>query len=245
MVVSSHVSEPRTGSGFHSSARSGGIRAVRIPTRRWATRLLPGESKVSESSERTHLDPWNSDWAVLLKRIAAGEEGPFDQLYDESSSLIYGVIYRVLRDREAAEEVTLDVYLQIWRDASRFDASRGRPVTWMTLLARSRAIDRRRSSSRTRRREDSLELAAEASDERAGPEAATMLIEAREQVRSAMTSLSEQQRELIELAWFAGLSHSQIAEHLEQPLGTVKTRIRNGMANLRQVLEPSHSERGA
>jgi RNA polymerase sigma-70 factor (ECF subfamily) len=159
-------------------------------------------------------------------------------LYDESSSLIYSLVYRILGNVADAEEVTLDVYTQVWQNAEKFDESRGSVASWLVTLARSRAIDRLRSRAARQTREEPLAPAREFRDVAALPEEAGMLSQERRFVRAALESLSPEQREAIELAYFSGLSHSELAARLNQPLGTIKTRIRLGMMKLRGLLGP-------
>jgi RNA polymerase sigma-70 factor (ECF subfamily) len=167
-----------------------------------------------------------------VSRIVRGEHDALGFLYDETNRLVYGFAFRILRDPADAEEVTLDVYTQIWRNASSFDQGRGSVLAWLMMLTRSRAIDRLRSSSARNRHEqpiDSYEKSAGLSHPAFGLERA---------VRIALNSLPPEQREAIELAYFSGYSHSELAERLGQPLGTIKTRIRLGMMRMRSLLVP-------
>jgi RNA polymerase sigma-70 factor (ECF subfamily) len=163
-------------------------------------------------------------------------------LYDASSRLVYGLALRILGDAGAAEEVTLDVYLQVWRQADRFDATRGRVSTWLMTMARSRAIDKLRAKPRELSESETLEAVAEAPSEIPGPEQSAGLAQQQAQVRKALDTLSEEQRHVIELAFFSGLSQSEIALKLNEPLGTIKTRIRSGMLKLRDLLRPYQGE---
>jgi RNA polymerase sigma-70 factor, ECF subfamily len=135
-----------------------------------------------------------------------------------------------------AEEVTLEVYMQVWRSAARFDERKGTVFTWLVMLGRSRAIDRLRSLGRQRRSEEPLDGNLSVRADGDSPERASWLNQRRDKVRKAMAELSPEQREAIELAFFQGLSHGELAETLAQPLGTIKTRIRLGMIKLRQLL---------
>jgi RNA polymerase sigma-70 factor (ECF subfamily) len=176
-----------------------------------------------EERLRSHMD-----------RMALKDERGLSALYDETSAIVYGLTLRILRDPADAEEVTLDVYSQAWRNAPTFDRSRGKVTTWLLLMARSRAIDRLRS--RQRQREDPLDIAPEIASQSGGPEESTFIRERRTIVAAALAKLPGEQRKLIELAFFYGLSHTELAEKLGQPLGTVKTRIRAGMLRLREEL---------
>jgi len=157
--------------------------------------------------------------------------------YDQTSALAFGLALRILGDHSAAEDVLLEVYLQVWKQAGAYDASRGSPSAWLLTLTRCRAIDQRRSLRRDRATEP-LEVAGEIGCDAAGPESLTMAAERHRLVRKALASLNAEQREVIHLAYFGGLSHSEIAHQLGQPLGTVKTRIRTGMMQLRTLLAP-------
>lgn len=192
------------------------------------------ESKQPQSSDNT--------WVNWVSQVARGDESALAFLYDASSRLVYGLALRVLGDAGAAEEVTLDVYLQVWRQADRFDATRGRVSTWLMTMARSRAIDKLRAKPRELSESETLEAVAEAPSEIPGPEQSAGLAQQQAQVRKALDTLSEEQRRVIELAFFSGLSQSEIALKLNEPLGTIKTRIRSGMLKLRDLLRPYQGE---
>ena len=178
-------------------------------------------------------------WTDLMQRIAQGDESALGELYDHTSPIVFGLILRIVGDRGTAEEVTLDVYTQLWRQAGRYDAQRGTPLTWLMVLARSRALD----SLRVRRNQGSLweqplEAATEFVDPAHNPEEESVEGERSLFVQTALATLAPEQRQAIELAFFEGLSHTEIASYLAQPLGTVKTRIRLGMQHLRDCLRP-------
>ena len=177
-------------------------------------------------------------WATLIRRIAGNDQAALGTFYDITSPLVYGAALRVLRDVTTAEEVTADVYMQVWRRASTYAAERGSPSAWLLMLTRSRAIDCLRAGARKLRRTAPLEEAAPIATGLPNPEEESVLAERRRFVRKALEELSQAQREAIELAFFSGLTHSQIAARLRQPLGTVKTRIRDGMMQLRDILCP-------
>jgi RNA polymerase sigma-70 factor (ECF subfamily) len=186
------------------------------------------------------LDQWDRSvvWSQYLADVAGGSQSALAKLYDESSSLVYSLALRILGDVADAEEVTLDVYTQVWRSASAFDGTRGRAASWLSMLVRSRAIDRLRSTAGRRQKEESVEEFPFAASAEQLPETASIQNEIRRQVRAALAQLSPEQRQAIELAFYSGLSHAELAEKLGQPLGTVKTRIRLGMLKLRQLLGP-------
>ncbi len=179
----------------------------------------------------------DQNWAALIDSIAAGDQSALTTLYDSTSRLVFGLILRVVGDRSTAEEVVLDVYTQIWRQAATYDRKRGAPLAWMMTIARTRGIDRLRSSKNDLTKEP-LNTTAEVSATTPSPEEASVMSERRRLVRSALDMLSAEQREVIELAYYSGLSHSEIAMRLNQPLGTVKTRTRLGMMKLRDTLRP-------
>ena len=182
----------------------------------------------------------DQELAKLAQRIAQGDQDALAKLYDETNRLVYSMVFRVLGEHTAAEEVTLDVYMQVWRQASRFDAERGALLTWLITIARSRAIDRLRASRLTHQRTEQLDLTEGAQTARsfANIEETVLLSERGRIIRAALLALPVEQREVIELGYFLGLSHSEIAGRLNQPLGTVKTRVRLGMIKLRETLQP-------
>jgi RNA polymerase sigma-70 factor (ECF subfamily) len=170
--------------------------------------------------------------------VADGDQSALTTLYDSTSRLVFGLVLRVVTDRSIAEEVLLDVYTQVWRQAKTYDSTRGAPLAWLMTIARTRGIDRLRSGKHEHQHKESLEAIGEVTSPSASPEADTVSAERRQLVRSALDSLSAEQREVIELAYYSGLSHSEIALKLGQPLGTVKTRTRLGMIKLRDLLRP-------
>ena len=172
----------------------------------------------------------------LLKAVAARDEAALGQLYDRYRLILFGVLVRILNSREEAEDVLQEVFLQVWRRAGDFDENRGRPFTWLVTLARSRGIDRLRSLAARER--VAVAGANEASESEQVSDAATDAIrsEQREVVNSALSQLPEEQKRPLMLAYFDGLTQSEIATRLGAPLGTVKTRMRSGMMKLRELL---------
>jgi RNA polymerase sigma-70 factor (ECF subfamily) len=175
------------------------------------------------------------DWVDLVRRIAAGDQLALHALYERTHRLVFTLIMRIVRNRETAEELTLDVFHDVWQRASRYDAADGTVVGWIMNQARSRAIDRLRFEQRKKRvnvhAEDPLPVTA-ASDSHE-------ILELKEQghlLRNALTVLTADEREAIETAFFAEFTYAEVAERLNQPLGTVKTRIRSGLAKLREAL---------
>ncbi|MGA9772062.1 MAG: sigma-70 family RNA polymerase sigma factor [Blastocatellia bacterium] len=180
----------------------------------------------------------DQDWVALIKKVAAGDNAALTSLYDSTSRLVFGLILRIVGERATAEEVLLDVFTQVWRQSGAYDTNRGAPLAWLMTIARSRAIDRLRSGKHDTHNKESLDVIGDVSATTASPEETTVNSERQRLVRSALDSLSPEQREVIELAYYSGLSHSEIAFKLGQPLGTVKTRTRLGMMKLRDMLNP-------
>ncbi|WP_447598264.1 sigma-70 family RNA polymerase sigma factor [Nitrospira sp. Nam80] len=178
------------------------------------------------------------EWGDLIARTAQGDHAALALLYDRTSPWVYGMAMKILGDGGAAEEVTLEVYTQVWRQASLYDAQRGTPAGWLTTLARTRAIDRFRADYLEKGRRTPLDTAADLPSDEGDPEQDTMGQERRRLVQAALALLPSEQREAIALAFFWGLSHREIAEQVKAPLGTVKTRIRMGMIKLREHLAP-------
>ncbi|PWU19153.1 MAG: hypothetical protein C5B50_07250 [Verrucomicrobia bacterium] len=174
----------------------------------------------------------------LLARIAAGDLQALSGFYDQTATPLFSVALRILRDQSEAEEVIQDVFVQIWEKASTFDPVLGSAFHWALSIARHRAIDRVRSRERRSRLTDELQAAGAAEVAAASaPDRDALHSEEAGAVRSALQSLPAEQRQSIEMAFFGGLSHPEIAEALHEPLGTIKARIRRGLLKLREVLE--------
>lgn len=180
---------------------------------------------------------------ALVAQLAAGDELALANLYDRTNRLVYGLALRVLGDPSTAEDVTMEVYLQVWRTAESYVPQRGSVLSWLVTMARSRAIDcLRRRKARRAHLEENVEEVADLRDSRPGPEL-TIIEDGRSRiVQKAMAQLSSDQREAIELAYFSGFSHAEVAVEKGLPLGTVKTRIRLGMLHLRKLLAPYAEE---
>jgi RNA polymerase sigma-70 factor (ECF subfamily) len=185
-----------------------------------------------------------------VAQAAAGDERAIGALYDRYGQVLYAVAYRIVGQRADAEEIVIDAFAQAWRAAPTFEATRGSVAGWLTMIARSRALD----LVRARARRERITAAAAADDLhgspglgswRPDPSASYDHDERRRRVQDALQVLSPPQRQAIELAFFEGLSQSEIAERIEEPLGTVKTRVRLGMQKLREALRPFYFERGA
>jgi RNA polymerase sigma-70 factor, ECF subfamily len=175
------------------------------------------------------------DLTGLLARVARGDHRAFELLYGELAGPIYGVVRQVLRDPAQSEEIAQEVLLEIWRTATRFDPAKGSPAAWALTIAHRRAVDRVRSETASSRREEraAADLAGEY-DDVAEVVAATL---DGQRVRRCLGSLTELQRESIKLAYYGGYSYPQVAQLLGVALGTVKTRIRDGLIRMRDCLE--------
>ena len=177
---------------------------------------------------------------TLLARVVKGDQQAFSQLYDHSSTLLFTLAVRILGNHEEASDLLQDVYLEVWRKVSRYDVGRGTPIAWLITLTKSRAIDRLRArAARGYRGTNSLE--AGTASQLADPGPNSLETQADQELRlvvgAAMVGLPQAQQQAIELAYYEGLSHAEIAERLNQPLGTVKTRIKLGMSKLRDGLQ--------
>ena len=175
----------------------------------------------------------------LLERVAAGEESALRRVYEQTSPVIFALVNRILRDRSEAEDALTDAYVQVWRQAARFDRAAGSAFAWVTMLARTRAIDRWRAKERREARSQEFQALTELQllDSAPCPSERSDGRERAQAVRRAVAALPGEQRRLIEAAFFSGLTHSELAESFGQPLGTVKTRIRAGLSALREALE--------
>lgn len=177
--------------------------------------------------------------AAVVAQVAQGDERSLGQLYDRTSRLVYGLALRILGDAGAAEDVTMEVFMQVWRTAESYQAGRGSVSAWLVTLARSRSIDWLRSKrGRSQELEHPLDEVTGLQDSRPTPESTSIVAGRTRIVHGAMAGLPAEQRHVIELAFFSGLSHSEIAHRVALPLGTVKTRIRLGMLRLRELLGP-------
>jgi RNA polymerase sigma-70 factor, ECF subfamily len=177
-----------------------------------------------------------NDIEGLIQGLAARDQRAFAAFYDRTVAFVFGLLLRILGDRNTAEEVAQDVYLQLWRTAGTFDSRRSSGLAWIATVARSRAIDRLRADASLK---NALHgLAHEPNPkESASPEEEASLRERRTRVLEALLALPPEQRSAIELAFFEGLSHSEIARKTDTPLGTVKTRIRAAIGKLEQALQ--------
>jgi len=182
----------------------------------------------------------------LLERVARGDEAALGALYDRYAAALYALGHRIAGERADAEEIVLETFAQAWREAGRFSADRGSVAAWITMICRSRALDLVRARGRRARLAESAQSAAGGGAEgtpgmAVGATNPAGAVEQKERARwvvQALASLPPPQREAIELAYYEGLSHSEIAERLQQPLGTIKTRVRLALQRLRDALRP-------
>ena len=171
----------------------------------------------------------------LLAASARGDEAAFARLYDQTSARVYGLVLRVIRDAAQSAEVTQDIYLELWRQSARFDPTKSALVPWLLMIAHRRAVDRVRSAQSSVVRDNRYaELNTERPYDNVSEQVETSLEAQR--VRKVMNDLTDAQREAVSLAYFGGYTHSEVAELLHIPLGTVKTRIRDGLIRLRDAL---------
>jgi RNA polymerase sigma-70 factor (ECF subfamily) len=177
----------------------------------------------------------NADLAELLKACSLGEEAAFAKLYDATAARLFGLVLRTVRDQAQAEEVTQDAYLDIWRNSSRFDPDRGSALSWLMTIGHRKAVDRVRSAEAARRRDTAYEARDRPAPFDQTVDEAHRNLDA-QRVRRALDTLTETQRRALELAYFGGYTHREVATMLELPLGTAKTRIRDGLIRLRDTL---------
>jgi RNA polymerase sigma-70 factor, ECF subfamily len=185
-------------------------------------------------SEQEPAERADAGLDTLLTHVAKGDQAAFEALYDQLGASVYGLIRKVLRNPSQAEEVAQEVLLEVWRTASRFDPARGSAAAWALTIAHRRAVDRVRSESSSSRREQKAAEPQPAEDDVAETVAATL---EHQRVRRCMGGLTELQRESIKLAYYSGYSYPQVAQLLGVALGTVKTRIRDGLIRMRDCME--------
>ena len=197
----------------------------------------------AEAWKSPEAAPPGDPLAACLHGIRARDESALEALYRATSGRVFGLALRILRDRALAEEAALDVYTQVWRECDRFDPDKGSVAGWLWTLARTRAIDVRRSRERRTDHEQPLESALDIPLPGESPETAAGASYEAERVRRAVARLPIEQRRAVLTAYFGGLSHRETAETLGEPLGTVKTRIRMALESLRRDLGASFEVR--
>lgn len=186
----------------------------------------------------TNGRPLEKDWVALVRSMATGNQLALRDLYGRSYRLVFTLTMRITSDRTIAEELTVDVFHEAWRRAASYDPANGTVLGWLMNLARSRAIDRLRFEQRKKRidpRPEASGATSEASDIAESTSATERVL----QVRAAVAALSPGERQAIETAYFMELTHAEAAARLGEPLGTIKTRIRSGLAKLRVALAPT------
>jgi RNA polymerase sigma-70 factor (ECF subfamily) len=192
-----------------------------------------GASSVNASS--LHASSVNTELASLIKASSLGDEAAFAKLYDATAARLFGLVLRTVRDRTQAEEVTQDAYLDIWRNSSRFDPDLGSALSWLMTIGHRKAVDRVRTAEATRRRDTAYEARDQTAPFDQTVEDAHRNLDG-QRVRRALETLTDSQRGALELAYFGGYTHREVAAMLDLPLGTAKTRIRDGLIRLRDTL---------
>ncbi|HZQ92205.1 MAG TPA: sigma-70 family RNA polymerase sigma factor [Terriglobales bacterium] len=214
--------------------RQSGGRAARVLQKEWnipeASHPRSGRNPAQSGVQSGAPAAGPREAGELVSRIRAGDESAIGELYDRYSCVVYGAALRVLGDTGAAEDVLQDVFMQLWRNPSAFNANRGSLAAWLSVIARNRAIDR----LRRRKPETDFEDVALSVD--AGLDDAAERARAIEKVRGVLAGIPGEQRAAVEMAFFEGMTHSEIAQKTGQPLGTVKTRIRTALLTLRRAL---------
>lgn len=201
-------------------------------------------------------DPVDTDWstrsvelASLMAHVGLGDRAAFERLYARTSAHLFAVVRRIQHDRAAAEEVLQEVYVSVWQQAGRYDAARSQPLTWLTHVARHRAIDSlRRAAARPAAAapsDDDADPLAAIADEAPGPLALLDRASDARALGHCMQRLSAAQRQSVALAFYDGLSHAEVAERLREPLGTVKSWVRRALASLKQCLQRAAATDGA
>jgi RNA polymerase sigma-70 factor, ECF subfamily len=203
------------------------------------TALLPIGTAGGRAVSLPVTEDTTAEDAALLQRIGRRDVAAFQEFYRKFSGLVFSSIHRVLNDHQDAEDIMQEVLVQIWQKAHLYEPSKGKPLTWITTMARNRAIDRIRSKQRRSRLNDDFEQESKSTQPEFDQDTSD-LVGTRESdrvVKKAVMELTPDQREAIQLAYFEGLTQSEIADKLREPLGTVKARIRRGVQRLEQVMK--------
>lgn len=186
------------------------------------------------SDLRSVADDEGADLDALVGQVASGDVAAFERLYDDATAAVFGLARRLVRDQVHAEDITQEVFVEVWRKAGRFDPHKGRARTWILTVAHRRAVDAVRQSE-ARRRGDGR-AATRRSVPEDGPADLAVAGEERSRVHECLRALTDLQRESVQLAYFDGYTYQEVAAMLERPLSTVKTRMRNGLIRLRECL---------
>jgi RNA polymerase sigma-70 factor (ECF subfamily) len=198
------------------------------------TGIRPVPDRPESSSQESRQDQ-SAHLADLLQRSGRGDENAFAELYDAVSRRLHGLVLRVVRDPAQSEEVTQEAMVEIWRQSARYNPALGSPLSWLMTIAHRRAVDRVRSAEASSRRDTTYQQRNHVVEHDSTAEAATQNMEGR-RVRQALSTLTDTQRGALELAYFGGYTHSEVATMLDIPLGTAKTRIRDGLIRLRDAM---------
>jgi RNA polymerase sigma-70 factor, ECF subfamily len=186
-------------------------------------------------TDKSRVRVSEDEWLQLVRAVAAGDQRALHSLYEQTHRIVFTLIVRITANRETAEEVTLDVFHDVWRKASRYDPANGSVVGWIMNQARSRAIDRLRFDQR-KKRVDPYPHSLRSTTDIVDPQQACLFEEQGRLLRNALEVLSPEERNTIETTFFSELTYEETARKLNQPLGTVKTRIRSGLRKLREAL---------
>lgn len=200
-----------------------------------APKIVPARSRRSVAGV---VDDVKQSLEALLVRVAGGDRAAYSDLYDEVADTVYGLAKKVVVDPSRAQEIAQDVLFEVWNKADRFDPARGSAITWIAVMTRRRAIDVVRSSESSRSREERVTVEAGTRPDPVGEQ--VEVTDEHHRVRRAMGALTDLQRQALELAFYQDLTHTQVAEALGAPLGTVKTRIRDGLKRLSAEMGAAH-----
>lgn len=220
------------GRGDDTSRQQHGVRA------HVSSRPAGNEAAQPSAPPATMLPDQAGDLARLLARMSGHDQEAFAAFYAATSARVYRLAFRILGDQAAAQDITIEVFMQVQRLASTYEPNRGTPLGWLQMLTRSRSIDYLRTKATRQKQEMPLEMVTGIPSTVPDPQESSAAAERRSLVQAALATLSPAQREVIEIAYYGGLSHGEIATRLGQPLGTIKSRIRMAMMVLRHVLRP-------
>ena len=197
----------------------------------------PGTKTLGDilDADKSKVRVSEDEWLQLVRAVAGGDQGALHSLYEQTYRIVFTLIVRITANRETAEEVTLDVFYEVWRKASTYDPANGSVVGWIMNQARSRAIDRLRFDQR-KKRVNTYPHSLQAMTDIVDPQQACLFEEQNRLLRNALNVLTPEERNTIETAFFSELTYEETARKLNQPLGTVKTRIRSGLGKLREAL---------
>lgn len=213
--------------------------SIERPTKNKGIPLAPNTAREDPAQREARLE---ARLRLLLEGMVIQDESALADFYDATVGKAYGLALRITRQPEAAEEVVEDVYFQVWRDAARFDPARGKVLTWLLTICRSRALDYLRRKDEAELHPDPEELQSEVAVDGSDPLDILQATECAGAIHKALTSLGPLPRQLITLAFFRGLSHQEIADHCKMPLGTVKTTLRRAFEQMRICLAGSEWE---